>query len=75
MSRPGDILFTEGDTLPPTPTTGKILFYAKTDDNFYKMNSLGVETPVGGGSTDTAIDGGEPNSNYGGITPINGGTP
>lgn len=77
MSLPADILMTEGDTLPAPPTSGKILLYAKTNNKFYSMDSDGDETLLGsgGGSTDTGIDGGTPSSNYGGTTPINGGTP
>jgi len=76
MSNPADILFQTGNTSPQPPTVGKILLYAKNDNIFYQMDSSGIEKPLAGGAgTDTAIDGGTPDSNYGGIEPINGGTP
>lgn len=53
MSRPADILLLQGDTPPSSPTSGKISFYAKTNGIFYSLNSLGVETPFGGGGTGT----------------------
>jgi len=49
MSTPARILMVEGDTVPPAPTNGQILFYAKTSGTFYSLNSSGVETPLGGG--------------------------
>lgn len=49
MSAPSDIMLVQGDTTPSPPTSGKILFYAKTSGTFYAMNSVGVETPIGGG--------------------------
>jgi hypothetical protein len=49
MSTPARILMVEGDTIPPSPTAGQVLFYAKTSGTFYSLNSLGVETPLGGG--------------------------
>jgi hypothetical protein len=51
MSTPARILMVEGDTVPPSPTNGQILFYAKTSGTFYSLNSLGVETPLGGGGS------------------------
>src|SRR5690606_5568531 len=50
MSTPARILMVEGDTTPPAPTSGQVLLYAKTNNTFYSLNSLGVETPLGGGS-------------------------
>ena len=49
MSTPARILMVEGDTVPPAPTAGQVLLYAKTNNTFYSLNSLGVETPLGGG--------------------------
>lgn len=49
MSRPADLLLRLGDTTPAWPTTGQISLYAKTDGIFYKLDSDGVETPLGGG--------------------------
>jgi hypothetical protein len=49
MSTPARILMVEGDTVPPAPTNGQILLYAKTSGTFYSLNSVGVETPLGGG--------------------------
>lgn len=49
MSTPARILMVEGDTVPPAPTVGQVLLYAKTNNTFYSLNSLGVETPLGGG--------------------------
>jgi len=48
MATPARILMVEGDTKPPSPTAGQILFYAKTSGVFYSLNSAGVETPLGG---------------------------
>lgn len=53
MSTPARILMVEGDTVPPSPSSGQILFYAKTSGTFYSLNSLGVETPFGGGPAGT----------------------
>lgn len=50
MSTPARILMVEGDTVPPSPTAGQVLLYAKTNNTFYSLNSLGVETPLGGGA-------------------------
>jgi len=49
MSSPSDIMLVQGDLTPPLPTSGKILFYAKTNGLFYSLNSAGVEQPIGGG--------------------------
>jgi hypothetical protein len=49
MSTPARILMVEGDTVPSSPTAGQVLLYAKTNNTFYSLNSLGVETPLGGG--------------------------
>lgn len=58
MSAPGRLLLLEGDTTPPVPTSGKILFYAKTNGVFYSLDSNGTETPLagGGGGTVTSIN-------------------
>lgn len=40
-----------------------------------ELGPMGIGGGSGGGSTNTNIDGGTPDSNYGGITPIDGGTP
>jgi hypothetical protein len=56
MSTPARILMVEGDTAPPVPAAGQVLFYAKTTGTFYSMNSLGVETPLGGGAIVTSVD-------------------
>ena len=53
MTIPTRILVVEGDTLPPVPTAGKILFYAKTNGKFYSLNSLGQEREIGTGATGT----------------------
>src|SRR5271165_3449835 len=51
MTFPSDILLVEGDTTPfRAPTSGQVLFYAKTNGLFYSLNSLGVETPIGAGT-------------------------
>lgn len=49
MATPARILMVEGDTVPPAPTAGQVLFYAKTSGTFYSLNSAGIETPLGGG--------------------------
>lgn len=49
MSTPGRLLMREGDTLPPVPTDGQIVLYAKTTGEFYSLNSDGIEIPLGGG--------------------------
>jgi hypothetical protein len=41
----------EGDTTPPSPTAGQVLFYAKTTGTFYSLNSAGVETPFSSGGS------------------------
>ena len=51
MSIPGRILMVEGDTLPPAPSAGKVLLYAKSNGLFYSMDSNGVETLLGGSGT------------------------
>lgn len=48
MSRPADILLRVGDTTPAWPTEGQLSLYAKTDGEFYKLDSNGVETPLTG---------------------------
>jgi hypothetical protein len=40
--------FAESST-PSTPSTGQVRLYPKTDGNFYKIDSNGVELPVGSG--------------------------
>jgi hypothetical protein len=51
MTFPSDILLVEGDTTPfRAPVAGQVLFYAKTNGNFYSLNSLGVETQIGAGT-------------------------
>lgn len=57
MSTPARILMVEGDTVPSAPTAGQVLLYAKTNNTFYSLNSLGVETPLGGGSSVTSVAG------------------
>lgn len=56
MATPARILMVEGDTRPPAPTAGQILFYAKTSGIFYSLNSSGVETPFSTGSSGTVTD-------------------
>jgi len=51
MSSPADILLVQGDTRPSAPTTGKILFYSKTDNKFYSLDSNNVEREIGAGGT------------------------
>ena len=51
MSRPADLLLRLGDTTPAWPTAGQISLYAKTDGEFYKLDSNGVETPLSVGGT------------------------
>jgi hypothetical protein len=53
MSTPARILLVEGDTVPPAPTAGQVLFYAKTSGTFYSQNSLGVEVPFSNNSSGT----------------------
>jgi hypothetical protein len=48
----------EGDTVPPLPTSGQILLYAKTSGTFYSLNSTGTETPLGGGTGVPTFSGG-----------------
>lgn len=40
---------TERPTTPTTPAAGFILFYPKTDHSFYRLDSTGTETQIGGG--------------------------
>ena len=49
MSRPADILLTQGDTTPAWPTAGQVSFYSKSDGLFYSLDSNGVETPFSSG--------------------------
>jgi hypothetical protein len=51
-------MLVQGDTKPYSlPTSGKILFYAKSNGVFYSLDSAGTETPIGGGSgTVTSVD-------------------
>lgn len=51
MTFPSDIMLVQGDTTPGSlPTSGKILFYAKSNGTFYSLDSNGVESPIGGGT-------------------------
>ena len=51
MTYPANILFAQGTQTPfPPPNVGQILFYTKTDNNFYSLNSAGLETQLLGGS-------------------------
>jgi hypothetical protein len=51
------LLFNENATAPATPSAGQMALYAKTDNNLYAKNPLGVETLVTTGSSITALTG------------------
>lgn len=52
LTEKDELLFVEDDT-HTNPVTGKVKIYAKTDGEMYKLNSQGVETPLGGGGIET----------------------
>lgn len=71
MTFPSDIMLVEGDTTPYSlPTAGKILLYAKTDGTFYSLNSLGVESPIGGGAVTSVGITGNPSTIAASNSPI-----
>ena len=52
LTEKDELNFVEDDT-HTNPVTGKVKIYAKTDGEMYKLNSEGVETPLGGGGIET----------------------
>jgi hypothetical protein len=62
-------------TTPSNPDSGYRRIYPKSDGLWYDLSSGGTETALGGSGGSPNLDGGKPDSNYGGISPIDGGTP
>lgn len=58
---------------PVTGSAGEIYF--NTDQNILKYHDGTQWLPLGGGGGAVNIDGGLPSTTYGGVSPIDGGTP